>query len=212
MKFSAYLVCFFLFFSSIILAQNLTMKDSVAYSMGLILANDMKSAGLDNMDTKVIIDAINDFRSNNQKIDLNEAKSIIADFKVKAAKEAGSKFLEENKNKEGVVTLESGMQYSIIKSGDGGPKPGPTSKVTTHYHGTLIDGTVFDSSVDRGQPISFPVNGVIKGWQEALQLMSPGDKWRLFIPYNLAYGSRSAGPLIKPYSTLIFDVELLSFE
>ena len=121
----------------------------------------------------------------------------------------GREFLAENSKKENVITLESGLQYEVIKSGDG-PKPTLNDQVTTHYHGTLIDGTVFDSSVERGQPASFPVSGVIKGWTEALQLMSVGSKWRLFVPHGLGYGERGAGPQIGPYSTLIFEVELIS--
>ena len=123
-------------------------------------------------------------------------------------KSDGIQFLEQNKNKKGVITTESGLQYKVIKNGKG-PKPSLTDEVLAHYHGTLIDGTVFDSSVDRGEPTSFPVNGVIPGWTEALQLMSVGSKWKLYIPYNLAYGERGAGQMIGPYSTLIFEVELL---
>ena len=122
---------------------------------------------------------------------------------------AGAKFLAENAKKEGVTTLDSGLQYEVLAEGNG-PSPKATDQVTTHYHGQLIDGTVFDSSVERGQPATFPVNGVIKGWVEALQLMNVGSKWRLFVPHNLAYGDQAAGPTIKPFSTLIFDVELLS--
>ncbi|GAA4456570.1 MAG: FKBP-type peptidyl-prolyl cis-trans isomerase [Chitinophagaceae bacterium] len=122
--------------------------------------------------------------------------------------EAGTKFLENNKTREGVVTLPSGLQYEIIKAAEG-PKPGATDKVTCHYHGTLIDGTVFDSSVQRGQPASFPLNMVIRGWTEALQLMSLGSKWRLFLPADLAYGDRHVSAAIGPNSTLIFEVELL---
>jgi FKBP-type peptidyl-prolyl cis-trans isomerase FklB len=122
---------------------------------------------------------------------------------------AGEKFLAENKNKEGVKTLPSGLQYQVLQEGTG-KSPAKTDKVTTHYHGTLIDGTVFDSSYERGQPATFPVNGVIAGWTEALQLMKEGAKWRLFIPSNLAYGSQGAGDAIGPNSTLIFDVELIS--
>jgi len=117
--------------------------------------------------------------------------------------------MEQNKTKEGVITLSSGMQYIVLTEGTGAT-PVATDKVTTHYHGTTIDGNVFDSSVDRGQPASFPVSGVIPGWVEALQLMKVGAKWRLFIPPNLAYGERGAGPKIGPYSTLIFEVELIS--
>lgn len=107
-----------------------------------------------------------------------------------------------------MITTASGLQYEVIKMGDGA-KPGPTAKVKAHYHGTLIDGTVFDSSVERGEPISLPVNGVIAGWQEALQLMNVGSKYKLYIPYNLAYGEQGAGADIKPFSALIFEVELL---
>jgi FKBP-type peptidyl-prolyl cis-trans isomerase FklB len=122
--------------------------------------------------------------------------------------EAGKAFLEENKKREGVVTLPSGLQYEVINEGDGAI-PKATDKVKCHYHGTLIDGTVFDSSVQRGQPAVFGVNQVIKGWVEALQLMSVGSKWRLYIPSDLAYGKQGAGGSIEPNTTLIFDVELL---
>ena len=122
--------------------------------------------------------------------------------------QAGEKFLDENKQKPGVTTLPSGLQYEVITQGTGA-KPTATSKVTCHYHGTLIDGTVFDSSVKRGQPATFPLNMVIKGWTEALQLMPIGSKWRLFLPPNLAYGNRQTGAHIGPNSTLIFEVELL---
>ena len=127
---------------------------------------------------------------------------------VVAAPTDGAAFLEQNGQREEVVTLPSGLQYEVLAEGDGAT-PGPTSMVTTHYHGTLIDGSVFDSSVRRGQPASFPVNGVIAGWTEALQLMQVGDKWRLFVPPELAYGDRGAGGVIGPGATLIFEVELL---
>ena len=123
--------------------------------------------------------------------------------------QAGEDFLAENKNKEGVKTLPSGLQYQVLQEGTG-KSPAASDKVTTHYHGTLIDGTVFDSSYERGQPATFPVNGVIAGWTEALQLMKEGAKWRLFIPSNLAYGSQGAGDVIGPNTALIFDVELIS--
>ena len=127
---------------------------------------------------------------------------------VMATPTDGAAFLEQNGQREGVVTLPSGLQYEVLAEGDGA-SPGPTSTVTTHYHGTLIDGTVFDSSVQRGQPASFPVNRVIAGWTEALQLMQVGDKWRLYLPPELAYGDRGAGGAIGPGATLIFEVELL---
>ena len=125
--------------------------------------------------------------------------------------EAGQAFLAANKEKEGIVTLPSGLQYEMIKEGNG-PKPNATQTVTCHYHGTLIDGRIFDSSVQRGQPASFPLNRVISGWTEALQLMTVGSKWRLFLPPSLAYGNRQVSAEIGPNSTLIFEVELLGIK
>jgi FKBP-type peptidyl-prolyl cis-trans isomerase FklB len=122
--------------------------------------------------------------------------------------EAGEKFLAENATKSGVIVTQTGLQYQVLTEG-GGAKPSASSVVKTHYHGTLTDGTVFDSSVERGEPAEFPVNRVIAGWTEALQMMPVGSKWRLFIPYQLAYGEQGAGGAIKPYSALIFDVELI---
>jgi FKBP-type peptidyl-prolyl cis-trans isomerase FklB len=130
--------------------------------------------------------------------------------KAAANLKAGQEFLEANKNKPGVVALASGLQYEVLTEGTG-TKPLATNKVTCHYHGTLIDGTVFDSSVQRGQPATFPLNAVIKGWTEGLQLMAAGSKWRFFIPPHLGYGDRQVSAQIGPNSTLIFDVELLSF-
>ena len=129
----------------------------------------------------------------------------------KGVKQDGENFLKENATKDGVTTLASGLQYAVVESGDAsGTKPSASSSVTTHYTGRLIDGKVFDSSVQRGQPATFPVNGVISGWTEALQLMVPGDKWTLFIPSELAYGERGAGADIPPFSALVFDIELIS--
>ena len=128
--------------------------------------------------------------------------------KASANLKAGKDFLEANKQKQGVVSLPSGLQYEVITEGSG-IKPLAKNKVTCHYHGTLIDGTVFDSSVKRGQPATFPLNMVIKGWTEGLQLMGVGSKWRFFIPPQLAYGDRQTGAQIGPNSTLIFEVELL---
>jgi FKBP-type peptidyl-prolyl cis-trans isomerase FklB len=130
--------------------------------------------------------------------------------KAAANLKAGQDFLEENKKKPGVVALPSGLQYEVLVEGKGA-RPVPTNKVTCHYHGTLIDGTVFDSSVRRGQPATFPLNGVIKGWTEGVQLMPAGSKWRFYIPPQLAYGDRQVSAQIGPNSTLIFDVELISF-
>jgi FKBP-type peptidyl-prolyl cis-trans isomerase FklB len=144
-----------------------------------------------------------------------EANNILQEFFGKLqveqagkAVEAGTEFLKENAKKEGVVSLKSGLQYEIITEGNGDLPKGSDS-VKCHYHGTLIDGTVFDSSVKRGEPAVFPVNGVIKGWVEALQLMPLGSKWKLYVPSDLAYGAQGAGNLISPHTTLIFEVELL---
>jgi FKBP-type peptidyl-prolyl cis-trans isomerase FklB len=137
---------------------------------------------------------------------LNAAKQ----EKLKANLEEGLTFLAENKNRAEIVELESGLQYEVLVDAKGN-KPTATNTVTCHYHGTLIDGKVFDSSVKRGQPASFPLNRVISGWTEALQLMSVGSKWRLYLPPHLAYGEQQTGPLIAPNSTLIFEVELLGF-
>ena len=148
-------------------------------------------------------------------ITYDEAKEVINEYFIKLQKEkmeinkkAGEEFLHINKGRAGVVELPSGLQYQVLKQGNGA-KPSATDKVKCHYHGTLINGTVFDSSVQRGQPAVFGVNQVIPGWVEALQLMPVGSKWRLFIPSNLAYGEHGAGEMIEPNSTLIFDVELL---
>lgn len=135
---------------------------------------------------------------------LNQAKM----DKLNANLEEGLKFLEQNKQRPEVTALESGLQYEVITMGDG-QKPSATQTVTCHYHGTMIDGRVFDSSVQRGQPASFPLNRVISGWTEALQLMPVGSKWKLYLPPHLAYGEQQAGPMIGPNSTLIFEVELL---
>lgn len=136
------------------------------------------------------------------------ARQAAAEVAAQANVAEGQAFLVENGKRKGVVTLDSGLQYEVLVAAEG-PKPGPDDQVTTHYRGTLIDGTQFDSSYDRGQPATFPLNGVISGWTEALQLMSPGAKWRLYIPPQLAYGERAQGP-IPANSTLIFDVELIS--
>jgi FKBP-type peptidyl-prolyl cis-trans isomerase FklB len=148
----------------------------------------------------------------------DEAGSKTADVAVAKADSRGSKavdnkkkgeeFLAANAKKEGVKTLPSGLQYLVLKEGTG-KKPGPTDEVEIHYHGTLVDGTVFDSSVERGEPMVHPVNGFIDGWKEALPMMKEGAKWRIFVPSDLAYGPRSAGPKIGPNSTLIFEIELL---
>jgi FKBP-type peptidyl-prolyl cis-trans isomerase FklB len=199
-------------------AQKLTNEiDSVSYSLGVNIGENLKTQFPD-INLKNFELAIKDVLDNQKepKISGADAQKVIQNyFQKQQAKvsesviEEGKKFLTENSKKVGVVTLESGLQYEIIKSGEGA-KPTINDQVTTHYHGTLLDGTVFDISVERGQPATFPVSGVIKGWTEALQLMTVGSKWKLFVPYDLAYGERGAGPKIGPYTTLIFEVELIS--
>ena len=199
-------------------AQKLTNEiDSVSYSLGVNIGENLKTQFPD-INLKNFELAIKDVLDNQKepKISGADAQKVIQNYfqkqQAKASEsviEEGKKFLTENSKKDGVITLESGLQYEIIKSGEGA-KPTINDQVTTHYHGTLLDGTVFDSSVERGQPATFPVSGVIKGWTEALQLMTVGSKWKLFVPYDLAYGERGAGPKIGPYTTLIFEVELLS--
>ncbi len=200
--------------------QNLeTELDSVSYGIGISIAKNLQKDGLDNIDVDLLSKGLNDvFQENDLKVSQEEAMAVIQAYvgkaqekKMAAAKEEGAKFLEENAKNEGVVVLPSGLQYMVLEEGDG-PKPTGEDKVTTHYHGTLLDGTVFDSSVERGEPVSFAVNGVIPGWTEALQLMSVGSKWKLFIPSDLAYGDRGAGGQIGPNETLIFEVELISIE
>lgn len=190
--------------------------DKLSYAIGLNIANNLKVSGFANLSVEDFADAVNTvFKGESAKMTDAEAKKVIQDYFEKAEKEKlaknleeGEKFLAENGKREGVVTLPSGLQYEVITEGTG-KKPSASDTVSCHYHGTLIDGTVFDSSVMRNQPAEFPVSGVIKGWVEALQLMSEGAKWKLFIPANLAYGERGAGQSIEPNSTLIFEVELL---
>lgn len=203
---------------SIMNAQKLkTEIDSVSYCIGVNIGENLKNQFSD-IDIKDFMNGINDVLSDKSepKISNAEAQKILQEYfskqqelKSKKAIEEGENFLAENGKKKGVTTLESGLQYEVITKGEGA-KPTLNDQVTTHYHGTLIDGTVFDSSVERGQPATFPVSGVIKGWTEALQLMSVGSKWKLFVPYNLAYGERGAGANIGPFTTLIFEVELIS--
>ena len=190
--------------------------DSVSYSLGISVAENLTNSGFENLNTKAFQLGFQDVLSNNDvKINQQNANILIQEYltelttqKNTFAIEEGKKFLEENSKRTGVVTTSTGLQYEILVDSDG-PKPKASDNVTVHYHGTLIDGTIFDSSVDRGEPVNFPVNGVIAGWVEALQLMSVGSKFKLFIPSNLAYGERGSGP-IGPSSTLIFEVELLS--
>ncbi len=199
-------------------AQNLsTEMEKVSYSLGVNVAKSVKDQGLESIDSEAIAKAFKDvFEGNTLEISEEEANIVLQDYFGKLANkkqqvniEAGKKFLDENAKREGVVTTSTGLQYEVLKEGSG-DSPKETDQVTVHYHGTLIDGTVFDSSVDRGQPATFPVNGVIPGWVEALQLMNTGAKYKLFIPSDLAYGERGAGGAIGPHATLIFEVELIS--
>ena len=193
-----------------------TRLDSVSYSLGVSVANNLKSSGFDEIQSSAMSAAFDDvFSQNEVKISEEDANAIIQQYftemserKSQQAIDEGQIFLQENGQKEGVVTTASGLQYKVLVQGQG-PSPKPTDKVTVHYHGTLIDGTVFDSSVDRGEPTTFPVNGVIPGWVEALQLMSVGSKYQLVIPSDLAYGERGYPPVIPAKATLEFDVELV---
>ncbi|ERJ84239.1 FKBP-type peptidyl-prolyl cis-trans isomerase [Porphyromonas gingivalis] len=191
--------------------------DKVSYALGLSIGNNFKSSGIDSVVMDDFMQGLSDvLEEKAPQLSYDEAKREIEAYfmdlqqkAVKLNKEAGEEFLKINAHKEGVTTLPSGLQYEIIKMGEG-PKPTLSDTVTCHYHGTLINGIVFDSSMDRGEPASFPLRGVIAGWTEILQLMPVGSKWKVTIPSDLAYGDRGAGEHIKPGSTLIFIIELLS--
>ncbi len=190
--------------------------DKISYALGLSIGNNFKASGIKELNLEDFRKGLEDvLKENKPQLSYDEAKEVINDYftnlqeeKSKLNKEAGKEFLRINKEKSGVVTLPSGLQYQILKEGNG-PKPKVTDSVKCHYQGTLIDGREFDSSIKRGQPAVFGLNQVISGWTEALQLMPTGSKWKLFLPSHLAYGDRQAGELIEPDSTLIFEVELL---
>ncbi len=194
--------------------------DTTSYSVGMIIAQNLVDQGITDINQEAFNAAVADvLAGKDTRVSKAEASAtfqrVAKEGQIKASlahKTAGEKFLKENGKRKEVTTTDSGLQYEVLKATPGARMPKLTDKVNVHYHGTLTDGKVFDSSVERGEPISFPLNGVIQGWQEGLQLMSVGSKYRLFIPYNLAYGERAAGPTIKPYSALIFDVELLAIE
>lgn len=204
------------------LAQNKNKKmttevEKFSYSLGMDIGNNIKNANFDSLAIDLVISGLSDVLNKKETaFNSEEAGIIIREYITKMQQAAGQKkvtegknFLTENAKRQGVVTLPSGLQYEIIIAGTGN-KPTLNDQVTTHYTGTLLDGTVFDSSVKRGEPATFPVSGVIAGWTEALQLMPVGSKWKLFIPSDLAYGERGAGGAIGPNETLIFEIELIS--
>jgi FKBP-type peptidyl-prolyl cis-trans isomerase FklB len=195
-------------------------KDKVSYSIGLNIGFNLSRQKVE-VNPDVLAAGIRDAIAGKPQLTTDQVKDVMAQFekdmeqKQKQAGEKnktdGAKFLEDNKKKPGIKTTGSGLQYKVEKEGTGTP-PKATDTVKVNYRGTLIDGTEFDSSYKRGQPVTFPVNGVIKGWTEALQLMKPGSKYQLFIPSTLAYGERSVSPELGPNATLIFDVELLEVQ
>jgi len=196
-----------------------TVEQRASYGIGRQMADQLANAPFEGFVTEAALegftDTLNGQPSQLEVAEINEAfgemqarMQALQAEQSKTMSAEGEKFLTENAKRDEVSVTESGLQYEILNTGDG-DKPVGSSTVRTHYHGTLIDGTVFDSSYDRGQPAEFPVNGVISGWTEALQMMPVGSKWRLYVPYNLAYGEQGAGGDIAPYTTLIFDVELL---
>ncbi|KGJ96074.1 Peptidylprolyl isomerase [Colwellia psychrerythraea] len=199
-----------------------TIEQRVSYGVGRQLGDQLRNNPFKDFDITAvqagIADALADVTGQVSDEDLNEAFSVVSkklqEQEQAAAKEAsaeGEKFLADNAKRDEVTVTESGLQYEVITTGEG-EKPAAESTVSVHYHGTFANGDVFDSSVERGQPAEFPVNGVIAGWTEALQLMTEGSKWKLTIPYDLAYGERGSQGAIPPYATLVFDVELLSIK
>lgn len=197
-----------------------SLEEKASYGLGLQMGQQLLQNGLEDIQLDALKAGIaNGYLAQEPQLPMPEIQQAMAEMneimkqrhmaqaKEKAAD--GETFLAENAKRAEVTVLESGLQYEIITEGEGGDKPSVESTVRTHYHGTFIDGQVFDSSYDRGQPAEFPVNGVIRGWTEALQLMSKGAKWKLYIPYQLAYGEQGAPGAIPPFSALVFDVELL---
>ena len=190
--------------------------DKFSYAIGLGIGQNLLSMGAKDLNADDFAQAVKDvLEGNNTAITHNEAREIVNNYFAELEKSVNEKniaqgkaFLDANRNNPNVVTLPSGLQYEVIREGNG-KKPKATDRVRCHYEGTLLDGTLFDSSIKRGEPAVFGVNQVIKGWVEALQLMSEGAKWKLYIPSELAYGVQGAGDMIPPYSTLIFEVELI---
>jgi len=214
------LVIFTLISQSVFTATEVnTEKQKLSYAMGTYFALGVTQQGMD-IDVPTFIQAVEDaLKGNEPQINMKEMQDILTKYKESIAKQqsdaitsnqkAGEAFLAENKKKEGVTVSPTGLQYKIVKEGSG-KKPAADSNVTVHYKGTLIDGTVFDSSYDRGEPAILSLGQVIKGWQEALPMMTTGSKWQIYVPAKLAYGDRAASELIGPASTLIFDIELIS--
>lgn len=202
-----------------------TPKDRISYALGMDFGNQLKTTAVE-VDPEIFVQGLKAMLAGSKTLlTEDEARTLItnlqSDVVKKQAENAkiqgdknkkdGEAFLAANKTKEGVVTLESGLQYKILKAGDG-KKPTADDTVVCHYRGTFVDGTEFESSIKRNQPATFPVKGVIKGWTEALQLMPVGSKWQLFVPYNLAYGENGRPPVIGPNALLIFEVELISIQ
>ncbi len=200
--------------------------DKLSYALGIGIGTQLRGMGATNLNIDDFAQAIKDAIAGKKlKVDNKEAQTLVNNFFAeqqarkeaaaaeagRAAKAVGEDFLAENAKKDNIVVLPSGLQYEVIREGNG-KKPSATSKVKCHYEGTLIDGTKFDSSYDRGEPATFGLNQVIAGWTEGLQLMSEGSKYRFFIPYNLGYGERGAGASIPPYAALVFDVELIEVQ
>lgn len=200
--------------------------DKLSYALGIGIGTQLREMGATNLNIDDFAQAIKDAIAGKKlKVDNKEAQTLVNNFFAeqqarkeaaaaeagRAAKAVGEDFLAENAKKDNIVVLPSGLQYEVIREGNG-KKPSATSKVKCHYEGTLIDGTKFDSSYDRGEPATFGLNQVIAGWTEGLQLMSEGAKYRFFIPYNLGYGERGAGASIPPYAALVFDVELIEVQ
>lgn len=200
--------------------------DKLSYALGIGIGTQLRGMGATNLNIDDFAQAIKDAIAGKKlKVDNKEAQTLVNNFFAeqqarkeaaaaeagRAAKAVGEDFLAENAKKDNIVVLPSGLQYEVIREGNG-KRPSATSKVKCHYEGTLIDGTKFDSSYDRGEPATFGLNQVIAGWTEGLQLMSEGAKYRFFIPYNLGYGERGAGASIPPYAALVFDVELIEVQ
>ena len=197
--------------------------DKLSYALGLSIGRQLSQMGVAELNAGDFAQAVKDMIDGKEsQIPTNEAQQLLGEYfrqqeekqraeaaeKYKGAKSEGEKYLTENAKKDGVITLPSGLQYQVLQEGNG-KSPKATDKVVCHYEGMLVDGTMFDSSILRGEPATFPLNGVIAGWTEGLQLMKEGAKYRFFIPYQLGYGERGAGASIPPFATLIFDVELI---